>query len=113
MSNQLAKMNRKQRREYAKNINTYEKLKGFESEFIRIEREKAQEEIRIAKHQYTGIILTMVAWTASYKLGLGRKRLPDFMEAVLNNIECFSTGNLLPEDYTTIKNEVEKLGFKY
>lgn len=61
MSNQLAKMNRKQRREYAKNINTYSKLKGFESEFIKIEKEKAQKEIEYAKKHYLEIIMVMVA----------------------------------------------------
>lgn len=113
MSNQLAKMNRKQRREYAKNINTYEKLKGFESEFIRIEREKAQKEIEFAKKHYLEIIMVMVAWTANCKLNLGKKRLPEFMQAILENIDCYNTGNLTPEDYDYIKEEVEKLGFKF
>ncbi len=113
MSNQLAKMNRKQRREYAKNINTYEKLVGFEKKWMAIERAKMDKEIIAAKHKYIEIILTMVAWTANSKLNLGKKRLPEFMEAILENIDCYNTGNLTPEDYDYIKAEVEKLGFKF
>lgn len=49
MSSAVAKMNRKQRREYAKQINSYEKLRGFEKEFIKVEKEKARAEINYTK----------------------------------------------------------------
>lgn len=113
MSSIAGKMNRKQRRNLAKNINTYSKLKDFENEFIRVEKEKAQKEISYTKRKYVEIILTMVAYTANYKLGLGKKRLPEFMATILDNIEAYNTGHLLPEDFDTIKAEVEKLGFKF
>lgn len=113
MSNAVAKMNRKQRRQYAKNINTCKKLKDFESEFMKIEREKLKQELNYSKRMYLEIIMTMTAWTLNCKLGLGKKRLPEIMEAITNNIDCFNTGNLSNEDYETIKNEVEKIGFKW
>ncbi len=111
MSSAVGKMNRKQRREYAKNINTYSKLKGFEKEFIAVQEKKKKEEIDFAKHWYLEIIMTMTAYTLSYKLGLGKKRLPWIMDAILNNIDSFNTGHLTTEDFYTIKEEVKKLGF--
>lgn len=113
MSSIVGKMNRKQRREYAKNINTYSKLKGFEAEFIKVQEEKTKKEIDFAKRMYLEIIMYMTAYTISYKLGLGKKRLPEIMGAILNNIDSFNTGHLSNEDFATIKEEVKKLGFKF
>ena len=113
MSSRLAKMNRKQRREYAKNINTYEKLKGFESEFIKSQRQQMQRELDYTKHMYLEIIMNMTAYTISYKLGLGKKRLPEIMHSIMDNIDAFNTGHLSNEDYETIKEEVKKLGFEF
>ena len=72
-----------------------------------------KKELNIAKHDYINIILTMVAYTINYKLGIGKKRLPEIMQAILNNIDSYNTGYLLPENFDIIKAEVEKLGFKY
>lgn len=113
MSNAVGKMNRKQRREVARNINTYEKLRDFENEFIRIEREKLKKELAFTKKMYLEILMTMTAWTLSCKLGLGKKRLPEIMDAIINNIDCFNTGNLSNEDFQEIKKEVAKLGFRW
>lgn len=113
MSSGLAKMNRKQRRDYAKQINTFNKLKGFESEFIRLEKEKMQMELKRAKFEYLEVIMNMTAYTISYKLGLGKKRLPEIMDAILNNIDSFNSGHLSKEDYETIKEELKKQGFKF
>lgn len=113
MSNAVAKMNRKQRRQYAKQINSYEKLMGFEQEFIKVEKEKARAEINYTKRMYLEIIMNMTAWTLSYKLGLGKKRLPEIMHSIMNNIDSFNTGHLSNEDYEEIKKEVMKLGFRF
>lgn len=48
--------------------------------------------------QYLDIYSVVVAYTARYVLGLGKKRLPEFMDRIWNNIDCFSTGYLSFDD---------------
>lgn len=49
-------------------------------------------------NQYLNIYSVTVAYTAHYVLGLGKKRLPEFMDRVWNNLDCFKTGYLTLDD---------------
>lgn len=77
----------------------------YEEMIIRCE-EQTQELIS----QYLNIYSVTVAYTAHYVLGLGKKRLPEFMERVWNNIDCFKTGYL---DLQDCIDELEKNGIKF
>lgn len=57
------------------------------------------------------MILYMTAYTLSYKLGLGKKRLPQIMNYIIENIDAYNTGHLSLQDYDEIKKQMNELGF--
>jgi len=62
------------------------------------------------RHSYKMVIL-LAAYTARIYFDLGKKRLPEFMDRFLKNIDSFRTGQLQPEDMDAIAEEVKKYGF--
>lgn len=60
---------------------------------------------------FVDVMIVMTAYTLNLE-GYGKKRLPKIMERVLNNIDAFRTGHLMPEDFDVIKDEIKKLGVK-
>lgn len=103
-------MNREQRRQQAKKINTPQKLRDMTDIALRMQRDKLKKEFELEQRERLDIWYTMTAWVLQYKLGLGKKRLPEIMDAILNNIDCFNTKHLKPEDYMEIKRTLEKYG---
>jgi hypothetical protein len=70
-------------------------------------REEAECE---GRRQAIDIILTMMAWTINEHCGFGRKRLTRLIEQIMLNIDSFRTGQLTPEDYNAIKQELKEKG---
>lgn len=97
-------MNRSQRRKQAKMYNTPAKFNAMVSN----ERHFMQQEMEKRKSYYIEVILTMVAYTIQYKLGLGKKRLPEIMGYIMDNIDAFNTGHLNHEDFKYIKKELKE-----
>ena len=58
------------------------------------------------------ITFYLTAYTLNYKLGFGRKRLVQMMGWIYDNIDAFRTGHLTPEDFDTIKKEIEDMGVR-
>lgn len=56
------------------------------------------------------VVMNMVAYTLNYKLNLGKKRLPEIMQSIADNIDSYRTGQLDTEDYKEIKKIVRNLG---
>lgn len=56
------------------------------------------------------VVMNMVAYTLNYKLNMGRKRLPELMAHIADNIDSYRTGQLDTEDYKEIKKIVKGLG---
>lgn len=104
-------MNREYRRKQAKKINTPQKLENVVGECLRI-REKEMKDVYEKKiEDFVDVMIVMTAYTLNLE-GYGKKRLPKIMERVLNNIDAFRTGHLMPEDFDVIKDEIKKLGVK-
>lgn len=96
-------MNRKQRREYTKKygeVFTMQKYRddAFNSGF------------KEGVNTTYMVVMNMVAYTLNYKLNLGRKRLPEIIKYIADNIDSYRTGQLNPEDYQEIKKIVKELG---
>ena len=70
-------------------------------------REEAEHE---GRRQAIDMILTMMAYTLNYKLGFGKKRLTEIISAIMMNIDSYRTGQLTPNDYDTIKQELKEKG---
>lgn len=59
------------------------------------------------------ITFYLTAYTLSYKTGFSKKRLRELMNSIYLNIDSFRTGQLVPQDYDTIVEEMnEKYGIK-
>ena len=48
--------------------------------------------------EYLDIYSISVAYTLSYVCGLGKKRLPEVMWRIWNNVDCFKSGHLSLDD---------------
>lgn len=82
----------------------------FLEETVQTATEKQHEEFEKYSSAFLDIIMVITAYTLNYKLGLGRKRLPEIIEAIMSNLESFETGHLNTDDFYEIKKIVEKLG---
>lgn len=48
--------------------------------------------------EYLDIYSIAVAYTLSYVCGFGKKRLPEIMWRIWNNVDCFKSGHLSLDD---------------
>ena len=101
-------MNRSERRKALKSINTPQKFTDAVSLALKKQREDMLNDFAKQKKEFVDIILTMTAYTIQYKLGLGKKRLPEIIESIMINIDSFNTGQLTKEDYKTIQEDLKK-----
>ena len=97
-------MNRKTRREYEKRYGKAFTMQKYREEAIEA---GAKQGARTA----IDVILYMVCYTLNYKLGLGKKRLPQIMYHIIDNIDAYNTGHLTHEDFVEIKKQMNELGF--
>lgn len=108
-------MNRKQRRQYAKKINTPQKLEQFSNRMdyqLRKEYEKAYEQ----KYQEDlsnsiDLFLLAIVYTLHFneKTQFGNSRIEDFMQDLFVTVDYFRTEEYSPDDY---KKQLEKEGIK-
>lgn len=108
-------MNRKERRNLIKKqVPNSERDRAMKAVKIALEKQKEMyyKQVKEEKMQAIDVILTMTAYTLNYKLGLGRKRLPDIMANILDNIDAFNTGHLTKEDFDEIHKQMEELGVR-
>ena len=104
-------MNRAERRRALKRINTPSKFTEAMSEGLIMQRKDIQKQFEKQKADMIDVVLTMTAYTIQYKLGLGKKRLPEIMNQIIDNIDAFNTGHLSKEDFETIKEMMKKYNF--
>ena len=98
-------MNRKQRREYAKKINTPQKLELFSKNMdyrLRKEYEQAYEKkYQTDLENSIDIFILAIIYTLHFneKTRFGNGRIEDFMEDLFVTVDYFRTGEYDPEDY--------------
>lgn len=106
-------MNREERRKRLKENKKIMPLNIAKEKTIQQYRDSAYREgYNAGVHSNIEVILYMVAYTLNYKLGFGNKRLCDIMGKILENVDCFRTGQLDPNDYKEIIKICNNLGFK-
>ena len=98
-------MNRQEKRSLAKQYGQAYAMQRYREE---VRKEGEQVGVKSAIH----VILYMVAYTLNYKLGFGRKRLLRIMKQIIDNIDCYRTGQLDPNDYKEIIKMMNELGFR-
>ena len=105
-------MNRQERRNMAKKINTPQKLEQVVERVVR-EREKELQDIYKQKLlDYTEVMVYMTAYVLDLE-DIGKDRIPSIVNRILFNIDSFRTGELLPEDFPIIKKEMQEMGVKF
>lgn len=104
-------MNREQKRRALKEVNTPYKFNQAMSYGLDMQKRDLEQRFNAQKKDIIDIILTMTAYTIQYKLGLGKKRLPEIMNAILNNIDSFNTGHLTKQDFDFIKEDLKRYNF--
>lgn len=60
--------------------------------------------------EYLDIYSIAVAYTLNYVCGFGKKRLPEVMQRIWNNVDSFKTGHLSIEDCIS---ELKKNGIEF
>lgn len=101
------KMNRAAKRNMLKNCTPKIINQAFNQKLSE-QRQELLGKFKEEKREMVTIMLVMTAYTINYKLGFGKKRLPRIMNEILDNIDCFRTGNLIPEDFDTIREDLKK-----
>ena len=100
----MSDINRQKRREYERKYGKAFAMKKYREEVITAG-------VKQGARTAIDIIMYMTAYTLSYKLEFGSKRLCRIMEQIIDNIDAYNTGHLTHSDYETIKKEMNKLGF--
>lgn len=108
-------LNRKQRREYAKRINTPQKLEQFSSQMstrLRKEYEIAfQKKYQEDLGNSIDLFLLAIVYTLHYNENteFDNDKIDDFMQDLFVTVDYFRTGEYDPEDY---RKQLEKDGIK-
>lgn len=108
-------MNRKDRRKYAKTINTPQKLENF-SKHMEYNLRKEYQKLYELKYQQDldnsiDLFILAIVYTLHFneKTKFGNNRIEDFMQDLFATVDYFRTGEYDPIDY---KNQLEKEGIK-
>ncbi len=91
------------------------KRQGFSDQFIANKTKNDDYERGFddgIRHTQTAIMM-MTAYTLHTHLNLGRKRLPEIMHYIQENIISFETGHLTKADIPAIKEELRELGCEF
>ena len=98
-------LNRKQRRDYAKRINTPQKLESFtkhmdaklRQEYAKLYEEKYNEDLEKAMDTFVLSIVFTLHFNEQTKFGA--KRIMSFMEDLLATVDNFKDESYSPEEY--------------
>lgn len=91
-------LTKRQEKQLNKVFNDPKKLRKWIDEIYFEMQQKCKEETTKLIDEYLNIYSVTVAFTAHYHLSLGKKRLPEFMEKIWNNLDCFKSGHLNLQD---------------
>lgn len=103
-------LTKRQEKQLTKIFDNPKKLRKWIDEVYQEMVARCEEQTQDLINQYLNIYSVTVAYTAHYVLGLGKKRLPEFMERVWNNIDCFKLGYL---DLQDCIDELEQYGLEF
>ena len=91
-------LTKRQEKQLNKVFNDPKKLRKWVDEVYNEMIMRCQEQTNELIDEYLNIYSITVAYTAHYVLGLGKKRLPEFMNRIWNNVDSFRTGHLELQD---------------
>ena len=103
-------LTKKQEKKLTKIFNNPKQLRKWVDNVYGEMISKCEVETKEAINQYLDIYNIAVAYTLRYVCGFGKKRLPELMKRIWNNVDSFRTGHLSFDD--CIK-ELRENGIEY
>lgn len=91
-------LTKRQEKQLNKVFDNPKKLRKWLDEVYQEMVKKCKEQTEGMIEEYLNIYSITVAYTLRYVCGFGKKRLPEVMERIWNNLECFRTGYLSLDD---------------
>ena len=103
-------LTKRQEKQLRKVFDNPKKLRKWIDEVYRDMISSCERETQKAIEQYLDIYNISVAYTLRYVCGFGKKRLPEIMYRIWNNVDSFRTGHLSFEDCV---QELKENGIEY
>ena len=103
-------LTKRQEKRLDKIFNNPKQLRKWVDEVYREMIERSTEEAKEIILEYLDIYSIATAYTLNYVCGLGKKRLPEVMERIWNNVDSFRSGHLSLEDCIS---ELKKAGIDF
>lgn len=91
-------LTKRQEKQLTKVFNDPKKLRKWIDEIYREMVENCKEITEKKVMDSLDVYSITVAYTLRYVCGFGKKRLPEIMQRIWNNLDCFRTGYLSIED---------------
>lgn len=91
-------LTKRQEKQLTKVFNDPKKLRKWIDEVYHEMISKCEQETEKRIMEYLDIYSIAVAYTLRYTCGFGKKRLPEVMQRIWNNVDSFKTGHLSLED---------------
>ncbi len=101
---------KRQEKQLIKTFDNPKKLRKWVDEVFEGMMSRCETETKNTIDQYLDIYNIAVAYTLRYVCGFGKKRLPEIMERIWNNVDSFRTGHLSFDDCV---NELKENGIEY
>lgn len=103
-------LTKRQEKQLTKTFDNPKKLRKWVDEVFEEMMLRCENETKTTIDQYLDIYNIAVAYTLRYVCGFGKKRLPEIMERIWNNVDSFRTGHLSFDDCV---NELKENGIEY
>lgn len=91
-------LTKRQEKQLNKVFDNPKKLRKWVDEVFHDMISNCEKETKIAIEQYLDIYNIAVAYTLRYVCGFGKKRLPEIMQRIWQNVDSFRTGHLSFDD---------------
>ena len=91
-------LTKRQEKQLTKVFDDPKKLRKWVDEVFTEMTIKCEKETKEAIDQYLDIYSIATAYTLRYVCGFGKKRLPEVMQRIWNNVDSFRTGHLSFDD---------------
>ena len=103
-------LTKRQEKQLLKSFDNPKKLRKWIDEIYHDMISSCEKQTKAAIEQYLDIYNIAVAYTLRYVGGFGKKRLPEVMNRIWNNVDSFRTGHLSFEDCL---QELKENGIEY
>lgn len=103
-------LTKKQEKKLIKSFDNPKKLRKWIDDVYSDMINQCEEKTEKIVLQYLDIYSIAVAYTLNYACGFGKKRLPQIMQRIWNNIDSFKSGHLSLEDCI---EELSKAGIEF